>query len=103
MCHRFNLRRPRAFDGNVDEEQIILEHLEGYDAPAEGFWEGYCDAQAGRPFDPDAYPDSVSAQLHFECGYELGSSLLARGIRIRWPDRRFVPDKLIAAAPEAWE
>jgi len=103
MCHCFNLRRHRAFAGNIDEEGIVLEHLPGYDAPAEGFWEGYIEAQAGIPFDADAFPDSVNKQLFFECGYELAITLLARGIGVKWPDRRFVPKALIVAAPECWD
>jgi hypothetical protein len=103
MCHRWSLRRARQHDHNVDEEALVAEHLEGYDAPAEGFWQGYVDGQAGQQFDPDAFPDSLADQLRYEAGYELGAALLARGIRIRWPDRRKVSEALIDAAPECWD
>jgi hypothetical protein len=96
MCHRTWLRVARQQTSNLDiGDQEAYGHLPGTDAPGPGFHEGYLDAIAGRSLDYDF--GERAAQQAYEDGFFLGSALVARGLRIAWPDRRVMPAALIAA------
>jgi hypothetical protein len=93
----FRFRLTDIPNENLKNDDGLYEHLPGFDVPNVGFWEGYRDAQAGRSLDYDFSADPV-VQFTYEAGVELALRLLARGYRIRWADRRFLPPALIAAA-----
>jgi hypothetical protein len=96
MCHRHNLRRPRRADANLADAESPAHHLPGTDAPGIGFWEGYTDALHGRQ--AGDFGTGAAEALAYEEGRELALTLLAHGLRVRWPDRRVLPAELIAAA-----
>jgi hypothetical protein len=100
MCHRhWGLRFARANDSNMpeDDESDPYAHLPGTDVPGEGFWEGYSDVMADRPFDPD-FSAEPGTQQAYEDGRELAARLLAHGYRIAWPNCLVLPPALVAAA-----
>jgi hypothetical protein len=102
VCHRhWGVRFVRENKSNLDlDDAVLYAHLPGCDAPNQGFWDGYCDAQAGRPPDYDFNIDDVVIQHTYEAGHDLGVRLLARGFRIAWPNRTKLPKALIKAAEE---
>jgi hypothetical protein len=105
VCHRhwglksrFRLTDiPHENLANTDE---LYEHLPGFDVPNVGFWEGYVDAQAGRDLDYDFGAEDPTVSFTYEAGFELGARLLARGHRMSWRDRRYLPQRLVALAEQ---